>query len=88
MPKATIGRTVIVHNLPSNGAIDQPAVITRAWSDRPTEEGAVRVNLTIFPDCGPVMNRGSVQLFNDAEAARRYVFENQHAIAAHWPERA
>jgi len=88
MPKATIGRTVIVHGLMSNGANDHPAVITRAWSELPTEQGPVCVNLTVFPDCGPPLQRGSVQLFHDAEAAHRHVFENKTGIAAHWPERS
>ena len=88
MPKATIGRIVIVHNVPSNGAIDQPALITRAWSDRPTEEGAVMVNLTVFPDVSSPVFMGSVMLFDNAEAAHRHSFENQRAVVAHWPERA
>jgi hypothetical protein len=87
MPKATLGRTVIVHNLMSNGANDHPAVITRAWSELPTEQGPVCVNLTVFPDCGAPLQRSCVLLFQDAEAARRHTFENAHAIVAHWPER-
>jgi len=86
--KATLGRSVIVHNLLSNGAVDHPAVITRAFSERLTEEGPVLVNLTVFPDCASPLPRGSVQLFHTADAARRYAFEHGQAVVAHWPERA
>ena len=88
MPKATIGRTVIILNVPSNGAIEQPAVITRAWSDLPTEQGAVAVNLTVFPDCAAPVCKSSVLLFDNAEAAHLHLGQNPHAIVAHWPERA
>lgn len=86
--KATIGRTVIVHNFSSNGTTEQPAVITRAWSDRSTADGPVGVNLTIFPDCAPPVNRGSVMLYDDVEQARAACFGNSGAIAAYWPPRA
>lgn len=86
--KASLGRTVIVHNLPSNGAMDHPAVITRAWSERSTAEGPVAVNLTVFPDCAAPLQRGSVMLFDNAAAAHDHVVENPRSVVAHWPERA
>ena len=87
--KATIGRTVIVHGISSNGATEQPAIITRVWApDRSTEDGPVGVNLTVFPDGGAPFQRGSVMLHHTEEQARAACHGNAHAIAAYWPPRA
>lgn len=81
-----IGRTVIVTGYSSNGATDQPAIITRTYSSKDTREGAAAVNLTILPDCGMPVLRSSVMLFETRHEADAWRFGNVHAIAAFWPE--
>lgn len=83
--KATIGRIVTVLGVSSNGATEAPGIITRAWSERDTREGAVAVNVTVFPDVAPPAALSSVMLFETREAARAWRFANT-APAAHWPE--
>lgn len=83
----TIGRTVIVLGVYSNGATEAPAVITRAWSQRSTAEGAVAVNLTVFPDTQAPMLCTSVMLFHTPQEAAAYRGANPGVLAAHWPER-
>lgn len=84
--KASIGRTVIVIGVNSNGSDTHAAVITRVWSDRSTKDGAVGVNLTVFPDLSSPMQLGSVMLHDTQEAAlaARY---GTTAPVAHWPTR-
>lgn len=84
---ATQGRTVKVLGVDSNGISEQAAVITRAWSARDTREGAVMVNLTVFPDSAMPMLLSSVQLFDTREQASAYRGGNPYAKAAFWPER-
>lgn len=87
--KATLGRAVIVHGIDSNGALQHPATITRAWSEADTEEKPVCVNLTVFPDCAAPRTQGSVMLYNTKEAAL-FAFDNNvstGAPVAYWPER-
>ncbi len=84
----TISRNVIVLGIESNGALEHPAVITRSFGGRrDTKDGAIAVNLTIFPDCSMPMLRSSVMLFESREEAQAYLAHNLHAIAAFWPER-
>lgn len=85
----TIGRTVIVHGISSNGVVDHPAIITRVWSTgRDTKDGPIAVNLQVFVDCAPMQVRTSVMLFETAEQAYASCAGNPFAVAAHWPERA
>lgn len=84
----TIGRTVIVHGIVSNGSLDHPAVITRAWSKHDTAQGPVAVNLTVFPDNAPPQLLSSVMLFETVDEARAHCAGRMGAYAAHWPERA
>jgi hypothetical protein len=86
--KPAIGRTVIVLGIPSNGAVEAPAVITRVWSSHDTASGPVAVNLTIFPDNAPPIAKASVMLFDTALQAQQVRGANPGAICAHWPERA
>lgn len=86
--KATIGRMVVLHNLFSNGSNDQPAMITRVWSDRDTRDGPVAVNLTVFLDAVATPQlRSSVMLFDTAEQAREHCAGRMGMQAAHWPDR-
>lgn len=87
MTVPTIGRTVIVHNMPSNGAVDQPAVITRAWGTQSTERGPIAVNLTVFPDMAHPEHHSSVMLFHTAEQAHAHCAGRVGLIAAYWPPR-
>jgi hypothetical protein len=85
--KATIGRTVILHGIFSNGSAEHPAIINRAWSDRDTAEGPVCINVTVFPDCGEPQCKTSVYLFETKELAHAHHFENPHAPVCYWPPR-
>ena len=86
--KASIGRTVIVQGLSSNGAPETAAVITRVWGGQDTVEKPVMVNLTMFPDCGPPTARGSVMLYDTKELALAAAHNDpSNALTAHWPER-
>lgn len=87
MPKATIGRIVIVHGIRSNGSSEHPAVITRAWSALDTALGPVAVNLTVFLDGVPPVTRSSVMLFDDEEGTRVHRAVTPDAVVAHWPAR-
>lgn len=85
----TIGRTVIVLGLSSNGAEEHPAVITRSWGGtRGTESGPICVNLTVFPDCAAPLYFPSVMLFHTRDQALQHRGGNPHSICAFWPERA
>ena len=88
MPRPTLGRTVTVYGLSSNGALEHPAVITRVWSDRDTAGGPVAVNLTIFPDFADPVYRSSVMLYETDQEARASCHGIQGAIAAYWPQQA
>lgn len=80
-----IGMVVIVRGVHSNGAAEAPAIITRAWSGRDTREGAVAVNLAVFPDAAPPRTHTSVMLFETQLQACEYRGANPQALAAHWP---
>lgn len=82
--KPSLGRTVIVKGLQSNGSDEHPAVITRVWSDKDTADAPVLVNLTVFPDCGDPKVRGSVKLFDSREAV---VVDYPNEVVAFWPDR-
>jgi hypothetical protein len=91
MSVATIGRTVHLLGCPAHPNEPAAAVITRAWSTRDTAEGAVGVNLTVFPDGAPPLTLSSVMLFEDEQSARAYRFGSagmQQQPAAFWPPRA
>ena len=85
--KASIGRTVIVHGLQSNGAFDHPAVITRAWSSQSTAEGPVAVNLTVFPDNAAPQSHGTVMLYHDEHQAHAACMGRAALVVAHWPSK-
>lgn len=83
--KPTIGRTVIVQGIYSNGATMAPGVITRVWGDGDPATGTpVRVNLTVFPDNDVPTLRSSIALCETREQAHKL----QESVVAHWPERA
>ena len=73
LPPPTIGRIVIVRDpsRPSNGSIDQPAIINGVWS--PT-----CINATVFPDCGTPHSRTSLVRINPTDA---------NAVGWFWPTR-
>lgn len=85
MPIATIGRIVHVRGINSNGSDVQPAIITRAWSTRPTEEGPVGVNLTVFSDTAAPLLRGSVMLYDTEDLAGQACVGRSHEVVAYWP---
>jgi hypothetical protein len=87
--KPTIGRIVIVVNVPGNGAPEQPAIINRVWGKGDTAEGPQLVNLCVLPDCGDPVNKGSVPLYDSREAAERYLetMVGHHPVVAYWPDR-
>lgn len=80
------GLSVIVLGIEANGIGEQPAIITRTWSKRDTKDGAIAVNLTVFPDTCMPMLRSSVMLFETRREASAYRGGNLHAIAAFWPD--
>ncbi|MEY2689719.1 MAG: hypothetical protein RL375_3918 [Pseudomonadota bacterium] len=83
----TIGRTVIVHGVSSNGATEHPAIITRVWgAGRDTRDSAVCINCTVFMDCGPASVFSSVMLFENREQVQAHRGENPKAVVAHWPD--
>lgn len=86
--KVTAGRTVICRGIESNGALEHPAIVTRAWSDRDLAEGPIAVNLTVLPDAAMPVLRGSVLMFDTREAGLAYLFEQPHALVAFFPDRA
>ena len=85
MPIPTIGRIVIVRGIASNGAYEQPAVITRAWGTQDTAAGAIAVNLTVLLDNAPPQYRSSVMLFETEADAREFCGGKNNAVAAYWP---
>lgn len=84
----TIGRTVIVHGIGSNGALEHPAVITRSWGTQDTKNGPIAVNLTVFVDCALPEIHSSVMLFETEAEARAWCSGAPGAKAAFWPARA
>ena len=87
--KPTIGRIVIVCNVPGNGAPEQPAIINRVWGKGDTAEGPQTVNLCVLPDCGEPTNKTSVPLYDSREAAQRFLASmvGHHPVIAWWPDR-
>lgn len=83
--KPSIGRTVVVKGVESNGATEAPGIITRAWSSQDTKSGSVAVNLTVFPDHAPPICLSSVMLFETEEQACAYRGELASLAVAHWP---
>jgi hypothetical protein len=84
--KASIGRTVIVQGLNSNGATEQAALVTRVWSNKDTADEPVMVNLTVFPDCATPRSQGSVMLYDTKALAVAAQTSATHLVA-HWPDR-
>ena len=83
--KPSIGRTVIVRGIESNGANEHPAVITRVWGPGdPAAGDDVRVNVTVFLDAHAPQNWGSVRLCESQEEAERI----GGPVSAFWPPRA
>jgi hypothetical protein len=68
--KPYLGQPVVVHGIHANGSVEQAAVITNAWGDKDPADGLVRVNVTVFPDCGIPVCKGSVLFFNDRASAK------------------
>lgn len=74
--------------LPSNGIDEHPAVITRVWSEH-------NVNIKIFLDGGPVMDRNNVNLLKNRAGAILWLAERHcnplrlsqvTPVVAFWPE--
>lgn len=70
--KASIARLIIVLGHSSNGSEEQPAIITRAWSEQDTKDGPVLVNATVLPDCSEPVVQGSIKLFDSRDEAVAY----------------
>jgi len=98
--KVTVGRTVIVKGVLSNGTDEHPAIVTRVWGTNDTADSPVMVNLTVFPDCAPPVTKGSVMLFDTREQAAADYEKRRAALlangappdvdtypAAFWPDR-
>lgn len=99
--KVSIGRIVIVKGVSSNLTDEQPAVVNRVWHTHDTAEAPVMVNVTVFPDCGAPISKGSIMVFDSRELAIAD-YEKRKADflanggsptaeiypAAFWPERA
>lgn len=86
--KPSIGRTVIVKGIQSNGVDEHPAVINRVWDGGDTAEGFRCVNVMVFPDGGTPTCRTSVPLCDDREKALAIVpSPNDTNAVAFWPER-
>ncbi len=85
--KPSICRDVIVHGLNSNGVLEHPAKITRVWAEGDTAEGPVMVNVTVFPDCGQPIPRGSVRLYESKEEALAAQTISSDPMVAYWPPR-
>lgn len=88
--KASIGRTIIVLGIHSNGSDEHPGVITRVWSNKDTAEEPVMVNATVFPDCSAPVSRGSIMLHDSRAAAAQWASQQPpgHAsVLAFWPDR-
>ena len=85
--KPSICRDVVVHGFPSNGVIEQPAKITRVWGDGDTAEGPVMVNVTVFPDGGQPIPRGSVRLYESRDEALAVQTVTNDPMVAYWPPR-
>lgn len=85
--KAAVGRIVRVLGVVSNGTDEQCAIITRAHSAQDTKDGAVYVNLTVFPDCGDQERYSSVALHETREEAAAAARATSSAVVAFWPER-
>jgi hypothetical protein len=87
--KPTIGRIVIVVNVPGPGAGESPALINRVWGKGDTAEGPQAVNLCVLPDGREPMNKSSVPLYDSREAAERFLstMVGHDPIVAYWPER-
>lgn len=83
MPIATIGRTVHVCGIYSNGSNVHPAVITRVFGTHDTDQGPAAVNLTVFPDLRPLECHSSVPLYSTEQEALA-----AGTVAAFWPARA
>lgn len=65
--KPYVGQSVLVMGIKANGSDLHPAVITRLWGKPDHDldtDGVVAVNLTIFPDAEPPLQRTSVPLFS------------------------
>ncbi len=80
----TIGRTVIVVGLRSNGSTLAPGIITKVHSKKRTEDGPVAVNVTAFPDNDVPKRLSSVMLYHTPKKAH----DAQDEVAgftAHFP---
>lgn len=84
--RPSIGRMVVVHGVHGNGVLEHPAVITRVWNDVDTSGKPAMVNLTVFPDCGAPVCKGSVLLHYDRAEAFRYRTDLSTDVVAFWPD--
>lgn len=79
----TIGRTVHVCGVLSNGSNVHPGIITRVWGAGDTDHTPVRINVTVFPDCLAPQVHSSVPLYADDLQAM-----SAGCVAAYWPPAA
>lgn len=88
--KPTIGRTILVKGIASNGSNIHPAIVTRVWSDADPRDlsQTVLVNATVFPDSAPPVSRGSIRMLEtEAEAEAVTAGASSGQIVAFWPPR-
>jgi hypothetical protein len=78
--KLSLGRTLIIKGLQSNGSDEHPAIVARVWSD-------AMANVWALPDAGSPVWRSSVTVVADRVAAEQYLKRGIGEVVCFWPER-
>jgi hypothetical protein len=89
MPVPKKGDVVMFLGPPVNDLHEYAGILTQVWNpERDTVEGAVFVNITVFPDGRAPMFVDSVPLHQTAELALAYRYGRFHTPVAWYPGRA
>ncbi len=84
--KPDLGRIVIVKGLVSNNSDEHPAIVNAVFGNEEVGPEVWKVNVTVFPDCGPPCCETSINVFDTREDATKYLSEgSKGARAAFWP---
>src|SRR5438477_11268133 len=82
-----VGKMVTVFGIDSNGANEQPAIVTRVWGNDEIGPDIWNCNLTVFPDNAAAQSRTSVHVFpNHDDAINWRNEEGNQQIVAYWAE--